>query len=143
MGTLLVLLIGVVGGLAAGFQSQFVGIMDNHIGTLGSTLITYGSGGILVGLIFVGSRGDLENIKEVPWWALLAGLMGIIIIASLSVTVSNLGVSKALTLFTATSIIAAALIDQFGFLGATPRVMDLSRSLGIALLLTGTWLVVR
>lgn len=144
MGTLLVLLVGVIGGVAAGFQSQFVGVMENHVGSLGSTFITYGSGGVLVGLIFLLSRqGDLSGIREVPWWALLAGLMGIIIIGSLSITVANLGVGKALTLFTATSIIAAAVIDQFGLLGATLKTVDLSRGLGIVLLLAGTWLVVR
>ncbi|MDH3463371.1 MAG: DMT family transporter, partial [Acidimicrobiia bacterium] len=101
-------------------------------------------GGVLVGLIFLLSRqGNLSGIGEVPWWALLAGLMGIIIIGSLSITVANLGVGKALTLFTATSIIAAAVIDQFGLLGATLKTVDLSRGLGIVLLLAGTWLVVR
>ena len=39
--------------------------------------------------------------------------------------------------------IAAAVIDQFGLLGATLKTVDLSRGLGIVLLLAGTWLVVR
>lgn len=144
MGTVLVLLIGVLGGVAAGLQSQFVGVLDDRVGTLGSTLITYGSGGVIVGLIFVTSRqGDLSNARQIPWWAWLAGLMGVIIIGSLSITVSNLGVGRALTLFTATSIITAAFIDQFGLIGATVKGLDLSRGAGIALLLVGTWLVVR
>jgi transporter family-2 protein len=144
MGTLLVLLIGVLGGIAAGLQSQFVGVLDDRVGTLGSTLITYGSGGVIVGLIFVISRqGDLSNARQIPWWAWFAGLMGVIIIGSLSITVSNLGVGRALTLFTATSIITAAVIDQFGFIGAAVKGVDLSRGVGIALLLAGTWLVVR
>ncbi len=137
-------MIGIVGGIAAGFQSQFVGIMEENVGALGSTLITYGGGGLLVGAFFLISRqGDLGEIRQIPWWALLAGVMGIIIIASLSTTVSNLGVGRALTLFTATSIITAAVIDQFGIFGASVKVVDVSRGLGIGLLMVGTWLVVR
>lgn len=144
MGTILVILVGVLGGIAAGFQSQFVGILDDRVGTLGSTLITYGGGGLLVGLIFLATRGaELGNIKSIPWWAYAAGVMGIIVIASLSVTVSSLGVGKALTVFTATSIITAAIIDQYGWLGASVKLVDFSRGAGIVLLLVGTWLVVR
>ena len=37
----------------------------------------------------------------------------------------------------------AALIDHFGVLGAATRPLDLSRMLGIALLLAGIWLTIR
>lgn len=144
MGTVLVILVGILGGVAAAFQSQFVGVLDDRVGTLGSTLITYGGGGLLIGLIFLATRGpDLGDTRTIPWWAYAAGVMGLIVIASLSITVSNLGVGKALTVFTATSIITAAIIDQYGWIGATVKLVDLSRGAGIVLLLVGTWLVVR
>ncbi len=144
MGTVLVILVGILGGIAAGFQSQFVGILDDRVGTLGSTLITYGGGGLLVGIVFLATRGtDMGNVRTIPWWAYAAGVMGLIVIASLSVTISNLGVGKALTVFTATSILTAAVIDQYGWMGATVKLVDLSRGAGIVLLLVGTWLVVR
>jgi uncharacterized membrane protein YdcZ (DUF606 family) len=47
-----------------------------------------------------------------------------------------------MTLFTAASLILAALVEHLGWFG-DGRSLDLTRVLGIALVIGGTWLVVR
>lgn len=142
MSMFLVVLVGVVGGLAAALQGSFVGILEEEAGTLASTFVTYGLGGLVVSIVMLVSGGaGLSDLRGVPWWAFTAGLMGLLIVGSIGITVSNLGIGAGLTLFTATTIIIGALIDNIG-LFAEAQTLDLKRVVGIAIVIFGTWLVV-
>ena len=63
-------------------------------------------------------------------------------LASLGVSVSNLGLAAGLTLFTGAVIVLGALIEHLGWFG-DGRSLDAIRVVGIALVIGGTWLVVR
>ena len=142
MNLFLVVLVGVAGGLAGAFQSQFLGTMEERVGTLASTFVTYGGGGLAVGLLMLAMRGGrLGELREVPWWAFTAGLMGLVVVASLGITVSRLGLGAGLTLFTGATLTLAALIDHLGWFG-DPHRLDGKRIAGVALVVFGTWLVV-
>jgi transporter family-2 protein len=54
------------------------------------------------------------------------------------ITVAGLG-----GIAVASQILIAALVDHFGLLGAAVRPLDLSRFLGIGILILGVWLIVR
>ena len=138
-----VVLVGILGGLAAAVQSQFLGVMEDRVGTLTSTFITYGGGGLAIGLLMLTLRGGrLSEVRDIPWWALTSGLMGLIIVASLGLNISRLGLGAGLTLFTGSSLVLGALIEHYGFFGEA-RTIDIPRFLGIGLVILGTWLVVR
>lgn len=142
MNMLFVVLVGIAGGLAGALQAQFLGVMEDRAGTLATTFVTYGGGGLVIGLVMVTMGGArISDLKGVPWWAFTAGLMGLIIIAALGITVANLGLGSGLTLFTGASLITAALFDHFG-LFAEPHQLDARRLAGVALVILGTWLVV-
>jgi transporter family-2 protein len=49
----------------------------------------------------------------------------------------------AMTVIVAAQFMAGALVDHFGLLGADLRPLDVSRIVGMGLMLAGTWLVVR
>ncbi len=142
MSMLFVVLVGLAGGLAGALQSQFLGIMQDKAGTLASTFVTYGGGGLAVGLLMLAMRGArLSDLREVPWWVLTAGLMGLVVVASLGITVSRLGLGSGLTLFTGATLILAAVIDHLG-LFAEANVLGVRRLAGMAFVIFGTWLVV-
>jgi transporter family-2 protein len=142
MNMLFVVLFGIAGGLAGALQAQFLGIMEDRAGTLASTFITYGSGGLVIGVVMVAFGGArLSDLRGIPWWAFTAGLMGLVIIASLGITVANLGLGSGLTLFTGATLIIAAIFDHFGAF-TEPHHLDARRIGGIALVILGTWLVV-
>lgn len=142
MSTIVVVLVGVVGGLAGALQGQALGIMQDKAGPLASTFVTYGSGGLAVGLLMLAMSGSrLSDLKEVPWWAFTAGLMGLVIVASLGITVARLGLGSGLTLFTGATLVIAGFVDHFGFF-ADARPIDARKLAGIALVIFGTWLVV-
>ena len=142
MSMLFVVLVGLAGGLAGELQSQFLGIMQDKAGTLASTFVTYGGGGLAVGLLMLAMRGArLSDLREVPWWVLTAGLMGLVVVASLGITVSRLGLGSGLTLFTGATLILAAVIDHLG-LFAEANTLGVRRLAGVAFVIFGTWLVV-
>lgn len=143
MSTAVVILFGLLGGLAAALQSQFLGVMENRVGTLASTFVTYGLGGAAIGVLMVTfGGGRWADLRAMPWWAFTAGLMGLVVVATLGITISNLGLGAGMTLFTSATLVLAALIDNFGWFSETARVLDLRRLAGIAVVVFGTWLVV-
>ncbi len=137
-------IIAIVGGIAVTLQAQFMGLMDNGIGTVESMFITYGSGAVLISLAILFLRGaNLGAWRNVPAYALTAGVLGLIIIGAIGYTVPRLGLVPALTIIVAAQFIAAGILNHFGVLGATLRPLDPTRLLGMAVILVGIWLIIR
>ena len=138
------IIIAVIGGVTVALQGQFMGLIDKGIGTRESVFITYVSGGILAGVVMLASRGgNLRSWHEVPWYALSAGILGLVIVTTIGYTVPRLGLSRAFTIIVASQFITAALLDHFGLLGAVMRPLDLTRSLGFCVLILGVWLIMK
>jgi bacterial/archaeal transporter family-2 protein len=141
---LLLLLVAVIGGVAVTMQAQFMGLMDRHLGTVESVFITYGSGALVVGVVMLLLRGgNLRAWSTLPWYAFLAGVVGVLIVGAIGYSVPRLGLVPALTLIVAAQFIAAAVLDHYGWLGAAVRPIDAARALGILVLLLGVWLIIR
>lgn len=140
----LIILIAIIGGAAITLQGQFMGAMDLGLGTKESVFITYASGGILITIFLLLNRGgNLQAWREVPWYAFTAGMLGLIIVGAIGYVVPRLGLAPGFTIIVAAQFIAAALIDHFGLFGAVVRPIDLSRTLGLTILLVSVWLIMR
>jgi len=136
--------VAALGGIAVTLQGQFMGLMDERLGTKATVFITYASGGLVVALTVLLTGGwNLRGWQNVPWYAFSAGLLGLFIVGTISYTVPRLGLTAAFTILVASQFIIAALLDHFGLLGAAVRPLDVSRSLGIGILILGVWLIVR
>lgn len=141
---IVVLFIGIIGGIAAGLQAPFAGLMGQRLGNMESIFVTYGGGGLVIALIIMfAGGGNLGAWRNVPWYVFAAGPLGLVIVGSLSYTVPRLGAAAATTLFVTAWLIISALIDHFGLFGTPLRALGLLRVTGIAALLIGTWLIVR
>ncbi len=137
-------LIAIIGGAAVTLQGQFMGLMDQGLGTRESVFITYAGGGLLVGLAMLAARGgNLRAWQGVPWYALSAGALGLLIVGIIGYTVPRLGLSTAFTIMVASQFIMASILDHFGLLGAVARPMELSRLAGVGVLIFGVWLMTR
>ena len=138
------IIIAAIGGIAVTLQAQFMGIMDRSIGTLESMFITYGTGGLVIGITMLINRGgNLAAWNTVPWFALTSGLLGLVIVGTIGYSTPRLGLVAALTVLVASQFILGALLDHFGILGAQLRPLDLTRLAGIGVMLLGVWLVIR
>lgn len=145
MSNLLILFaIAAIAGIAVTLQSSFMGTMTQVLGTRESIFITYGSGGLLIGLIMVFARGgNLAAWRQVPFYTFSAGLLGLVIVGAIGYATARYGLIATFGILLVAQYGLAALIDHFGLFGATVQPLDPQRVLGIVLLLVGAWLVLR
>ncbi|TVO68858.1 DMT family transporter [Sedimenticola selenatireducens] len=137
-------LVAVVGGIAVALQAQLMGLLDRQLGTVESVFITYGSGGLLIGLIILFMRGgNLTLWHSVPWYALFSGVIGLVIVAAIGFSAPRLGLVTAFTIMVAAQFIVGAFLDHYGFLGAEVRQLNLEKIAGMLTVLVGVWLTVR
>jgi uncharacterized membrane protein YdcZ (DUF606 family) len=142
MSTFIVILVGAAGGLAAAIQSQAQAVMEERVGTLAGTFVTYGLGGLVIALaMLLFGRSRLSDVTGLPLWVYGAGIMGLVIVSSLGITTARFGLAAGLTLFTAAALVFGAAIDQFGLLGEA-RHIDITKGAGLLLVIVGTWLTV-
>ena len=141
---ILFILLAIVGGAAGTIQANFMGVMDQNLGTVESMFITYGGGGLVIGLAMLFLRGgNLGAIVTLPWYVFSAGLLGLVVVGILGFAAPRIGLVPVMTLFVASQFIVAAVLDHFGLLGAEVRSLDLSRVSGLGVILFGLWLVIR
>ncbi len=138
------ILLSLLAGLAAGSQSIFTSTMSRVIGTWGSVFIVH-LGGTLVALFFLILSGDraIADWPSVPWYALSAGFLGVILLGCVSYTIPNIGAGGTLTLLIFSQLLLAALVDHLGLFSVTPQPLNISRMAGFVVMLLGTWMVVR
>ena len=141
---LALVLLAIVGGVAVVLQAQFMGVMDQQIGTIESVFITYGSGGLLVGLTMLALRGgNLTEWRGVPPYVLVTGILGLLIVGTIGYVTPRLGLVTAFTILVATQFVLGGVIDHFGWFGAEIRPLDPTKLLGVGVLLLGVWLIIR
>ena len=138
------ILIGLAGGLAVGMQGPLASIMTQRMGPLESSFIVHAGGALLsLALLLVIGGGKIAQWRSVPWYALLAGFFGLVVLSAVSYTIPRIGVAAAIVSIVAGQIVLSAVLDHFGWLGAAVRPMDAPRFLGLAVVMLGVWLTVR
>ncbi len=143
-GSTLSIFIAAIGGLAVALQAQFMGLMDRNIGNIEGVFITYCGGGVLIAVLMLMLRGgNLGAWKSVPWYAFSSGVFGLIIVAAIGYSVPRLGLVVSFTIIVVIQFLVGAILDHFGLFGAQARPLDLSRMLGIGILMAGIWLTIR
>ena len=140
----LIILIGLAGGVAVGLQSPMASMITQRLGLFESVFIVHIGGAVmaLVPLLIYGG-GKLGQWRSVPWYVLSAGVFGLVVIAAISYMIPRVGVAAAVTTVVAGQVLAGAVIDHYGLLDAHLRPMDLTRAIGLAVVLFGVWLTVK
>jgi transporter family-2 protein len=138
------ILIPIVVGISVAVQAQFMAEVDRSAGTIVAMFVTYGGGGLLITLVMLAlGGGNISALATVPPTVLFAGVLGLIIVGGISFSAPRIGLVGTFTTIVTVQFIASALIDHYGFFGATVRAMSVSRVAGIAMLLGGVWMIVR
>jgi transporter family-2 protein len=87
--------------------------------------------------------GDLTQLRALPWWVLLGGVIGVVFVAGSVVVAPVLGIALFFVCVVAGQLLGATLVDHFGAFGVAPKPVDLWKLVGIALVLVGAALVQR
>jgi len=136
--------VAIVGGMAIGLQTLFSGVLGHRVGIMESVFIVHIGGLALAGLILLLMRGgNLIAWRNVPWYVLSAGFIGVAIVASVSYAVPRLGLANTLTLAIISQLTLGAILDHFGWLGAVQHPLDPPRVIGMLIMFAGTWLLLR
>ncbi len=140
-------LLTVVAGGAAALQPPLNSVLGRSLGTWQSALTNFvvGAAALTVVVLLVGGGfGSFRGAGSVPWYYLLGGgLCGVIIVSTLLLTVRTLGAGPVTAALITGQLGLSLVIDQFGWIGVDRRPLTLTKVLGIALLVAGTYLVVR
>jgi len=141
---LLIILIGLIGGVAVGLQSPLASMITQRLGLFESVFIVH-MGGALIAFIplLMYSGGKLSEWRNVPWYALGAGIFGLVVIGSISYMIPRIGIAAAITTIVAGQLLVGTILDHYGLLGAAGRSMDLTRFIGLIVVLAGVWLTVK
>jgi transporter family-2 protein len=141
---LIIILIGLAGGVAVGLQSPLASIISQRLGTLESVFIVHLGGALiaLIPLLFY-SGGKLTQWRSVPWYALGAGIFGLVVIGAISYMIPRVGVAASITSIVAGQLLVGTILDHFGLLGAVERSLDPTRIIGLIVVLVGVWLTVK
>ena len=141
---LIISLVGLAGGLAIGLQAPLASLINQRLGVMESVFIIHLGGAIgALSLLLIYRGGSLGEWQTVPWYALAAGLFGIVLISSQVLIIPSIGVAATITLIIAGQLIMASVIDHFGLFEIEARSFGWEKVIGLAIVLLGVWLTVR
>ncbi len=138
--------VGVGAGCLVGMQAPINSRLGRTVGSLQAATFSFlvGTAVLLVIAAFVrGGLGSLGQVRQLPWWALVGGLLGAVYVSVALVAVRTLGASGLTAVVITGQLAISVAIDRFGLLGIAKEHINASRIVGLVLLVVGAVLVVR
>ena len=96
----------------------------------------------LVLLVLFRGLPSLSAMKEAPWWAYLAGVIGASIVVVQLSSAPVLGAGLLIAFFVAGQVSGSLLVDGFGLVGYAQRTPSMVRVVGLGLIVVGVVLAV-
>lgn len=126
-------------------QAPINGGLGKVTGALPAALISFAVGSALLAAIVVlsGKAGGLASATEVSWYYLIGGLLGAAYVTTALLSVSAIGAGGVAAATVTGQLTFSVVVDRFGLFGLDQVPITPIRLLGVGLLLTGTFLVIR
>ncbi len=138
--------LAVVAGLAGSVQVAIMSRLGERIGVLEAL----GFASVLAALLAVvvlglahRSLSGFERAVHQPWWMLLGGAFGLLIVFTVTYAGPRIGVAATVGILIAGQLAMGAAIDRWGLFGSERIALHWPRLLGIALLAVGAALSLR
>ena len=133
-----------VGGLIA-LQPAINAGLGRATGSLAAALVSFAVGTLLLAaIVALSGQGDgLGGVTDVPWYYLLGCVLGAAYVFTALVTVSSIGAGGVAAATITGQLTTSIVLDRLGVLGLEQTPITLERVVGVALLLAGTFLIVR
>jgi bacterial/archaeal transporter family-2 protein len=139
-----VLVMAAVGGLIA-LQPAINSGLGRATGNLPAALVSFaiGTAALVVLVALSGQLADVRFALDVKPVYLLGGLLGAAYVFTSLVVVREVGAGGVVAATITGQLTFSVVIDRLGILGLDQEPISFERVLGVALLLAGTYLVVR
>jgi transporter family-2 protein len=136
--------IGIVAGSMITIQSVLNSALGKKTGNLGSVLIlTLVSISVL--LLFIALFPRTADFKSMPglseWYLYVGGVLGIVILAAPIFLIPRIGATSTLTALVVGQLVLALIMDQFGLFGVPKIEVNITRIIGLILLVVGALLI--
>jgi bacterial/archaeal transporter family-2 protein len=145
-GNALAVVLTLFAGLAGTVQVAVMGRFGDRIGIVPafafSTALTAAIG-LLVLLAARRSLGGYAIAGQQPAWLWLGGLMGAIIVFTITLAAPRIGATATVAIFVFAQFAAAAVVDRFGLFGLARIAVTWPRVAGLALLGLGAALTLK
>jgi transporter family-2 protein len=139
-GSALAASLAVLAGLAGSVQVAVMSGLGKRIGVVEalafSTAVTFVLA-LVVLLLARQSLAGFERAVHQPWWMLTGGVMGLIIVFTVTFAGPRIGVAATVGILIAGQLVMGAAIDRWGLLGSERIPLHWPRLLGLALLAAG------
>jgi len=135
----------VLAGLAGSVQVAVMGRFGGRIGVVEALVFATGIQLLLASAILLVSRlgtgglisGGSGGAFRAPPWMWLGGLMGLIVVLSITFAQPRIGATATIGILIAGQLVMGAVIDRFGLFGVDEIALSWPRVLGIVLLGAG------
>lgn len=138
--------LAIAAGLAGSIQVALMSRLGERIGVVEalafSTALTAGIALVIL-VLARGSVAGFERAVHQPWWMLLGGVMGLIIVFTITFAGPRIGVAATVGILIAGQLVMGAAIDRWGLFGSARIALHWPRVLGIVLLAAGAALSLR
>lgn len=127
-------------GLAGSVQVAVMGRFGGRVGVVEALAFATGVQLLLAAAILVVARhgtGRLGTAFSAPPWMWIGGLMGLIVVFSITFAQPKIGATATIGILIAGQLVMGAAIDRWGLLGSDRIALHWPRVLGIALLAAG------
>jgi transporter family-2 protein len=138
------MLLALMAGMIMAFQGSLNAILGKVVGLLEATFIVHLIGTITVVIALLAlkwGRSELGQIGQAPWYAVLGGVLSVLIIYGVVASIAKLGVATATTAIIVGQISTAVIIDHFGMFGLRQIPFTWWKLTGVVLLAAGAKLM--
>ena len=135
--------LAVAAGLAGSIQVALMSRLGERIGVLEALGFSAALTAVLAVAILAlahHSLGGFARAVHQPWWMLLGGVMGLLIVFTVTYAGPRIGVAATVGILIAGQLAMGAAIDRWGLFGSDRIALHWPRVLGIALLAVGATL---
>jgi transporter family-2 protein len=139
-----ILMTAAAGGLIA-MQAPINGTLGKATGSLPAALISFAVGTIALAAIvaLAGQGSGVASLTDVGPVYLIGGLLGAVYVTCALIAVKSVGAGGVAAATITGQLTASVVLDRVGAFGLEEAPLTATRILGVALLLGGTYLIVR
>ena len=81
--------------------------------------------------------GNLSTVPSQPWWKLIGGILGAVVVFTTVLLAPKLGITAMLFFIIVGQLITAATIDHFGLIGMPIREVNITKFVGLIIVAFG------
>ena len=138
--------LAVAAGLAGSVQVALMSRLGERIGVLEALAFSTAVTAALAFVILLLARHSVSGFERAihqPWWMLLGGVMGLIIVLAITYAGPRIGVAATVGILIAGQLAMGAAIDRWGLFGSERIALHWPRLVGLGLLAIGAALSLR